>query len=39
MSEIIIDGEAISVDISDLEYKRFSKKCLIHEYNVVSVLG
>ena len=35
MSEIIIDGEAISVDISDLEYKRFSKKSLIHEYNVV----
>jgi len=35
MSEILIDGEAISVDISELNYNRFSEKRLIHEYNVV----
>ena len=35
MSEIIIDGEAKSIDVSELEYKRFSEKRLIHEYNVV----
>ena len=35
MSEIIIDGRSISVDISDLDYNRFSEKRLIHEYNIV----
>lgn len=35
MSEIIIDGGSISVDISDLDYNRFSEKRLIHEYNIV----
>jgi len=35
MSEIILDGEAATVDISMLNLARFSENRLIHEYNVV----
>ena len=35
MAEILIDGEATTVDISKLDYKRFAEKRLIPEYNVV----
>ena len=35
MAEIIIDGEATTVDISMLDYNRFAEKRLIQEYNVV----
>ena len=35
MSEILIDGEAVSVDISKLDYNRFSEKRLVYEYNVI----
>jgi sarcosine oxidase subunit beta len=35
MSEIILDGEATTVDISMLDLGRFTEGRLIHEYNVV----
>jgi sarcosine oxidase subunit beta len=35
MSEIILDGVASSMDISMLDYARFSEGRLIHEHNVV----
>jgi sarcosine oxidase, subunit beta len=35
MSEIILDGQAITMDISMLDLARFSEGRLIHEYNVV----
>lgn len=35
MSEIILDGEARSVDVSMLDLGRFEEDRLIHEYNVV----
>jgi sarcosine oxidase subunit beta len=35
MSEIIIDGEPSSVDVSTLDLARFNENRLIHEYNVV----
>lgn len=35
MSEIILDGEATTLDISMLDLARFSEGRLIHEYNVV----
>ena len=35
MSEIILDGKSKSVDISMLDYDRFSEKRLISEYNIV----
>jgi len=35
MSEIILDGKAITLDISMLDLARFSENRLIHEYNVV----
>ena len=35
MSEIILDGEARTMDISMLDLARFSEGRLIHEYNVV----
>ncbi len=35
MSEIVIDGDAYTVDISMLDYNRFSENRLITEYNVV----
>jgi sarcosine oxidase subunit beta len=35
MAEIILDGQASSMDISMLDYARFSEGRLIHEYNVV----
>lgn len=35
MSEIIIDGNASSLDVSTLHYSRFEKGRLIKEYNVV----
>lgn len=35
MAEILIDGEATTVDISKLDYNRFAEKRLIPEYNVV----
>ena len=35
MAEILIDGDASSVDISMLDYNRFSENRLITEYNVV----
>jgi sarcosine oxidase subunit beta len=35
MSEIILGGKAITVDISMLDLERFSENRLIHEYNVV----
>ena len=35
MAEILIDGEAYTVDISKLDYNRFSENRLIKEYNVV----
>ena len=35
MSEILIDGDASTVDIRMLDYNRFSENRLITEYNVV----
>ncbi|NJD60909.1 MAG: FAD-binding oxidoreductase [Anaerolineales bacterium] len=35
MAEVILDGQALSMDISMLDYARFSEGRLIHEYNVV----
>ena len=35
MAEILIDGEATTVDISKLDYNRSAEKRLIPEYNVV----
>ena len=35
MAEILIDGDASTVDISTLDYNRFSENRLISEYNVV----
>jgi sarcosine oxidase subunit beta len=35
MAEIILDGEASSVDVSMLDLARFEEGRLIHEYNVV----
>ena len=35
MSEIILDGEAKSVDIARLDLARFAEGRLIQEYNVV----
>ena len=35
MAEIILDGQAHSVDISMLDLARFEEGRLIHEYNVV----
>jgi sarcosine oxidase subunit beta len=35
MSEIILDGQATSVDVSMLDLARFEEERLIHEYNVV----
>lgn len=35
MSEIILDGQAKTVDVSMLDLARFAEKRLIHEYNVV----
>jgi sarcosine oxidase subunit beta len=35
MSEIILDGKAVSVDISKLDLNRFQEGRLIREYNVV----
>ena len=35
MSEIILDGQATTLDISSLEYSRFAEGRLIREYNVV----
>jgi sarcosine oxidase subunit beta len=35
MSEIILDGKAITVDVSMLDLARFAENRLIHEYNVV----
>ena len=35
MSEIILDGQATSLDISTLDYARFDEGRLIQEYNVI----
>jgi len=35
MSEIILDGQASTLDISGLDLARFNENRLIHEYNVV----
>ena len=35
MSEILIDGDASTVDIRMLDYNRFSENRLITEYNIV----
>jgi sarcosine oxidase subunit beta len=35
MSEIILDGKATTLDISQLDYTRFAEGRLIREYNVV----
>jgi sarcosine oxidase subunit beta len=35
MAEIILDGKAHTVDVSQLDLARFSENRLIHEYNVV----
>jgi sarcosine oxidase, subunit beta len=35
LSEIILDGQATSLDISSLEYQRFRAGRLIQEYNVI----
>jgi len=35
MSEIIVDGEASTLDVSSLDLARFHENRLIHEYNVV----
>jgi sarcosine oxidase subunit beta len=35
MSEIIVEGEADSLDISSLDYQRFSEGRLVREYNVI----
>ncbi len=35
MAEIILDGQASTVDVSMLDYARFGEGRLIHEYNVV----
>ena len=35
MAEIILDGHAISMDISMLDFARFTEGRLIREYNVV----
>ena len=35
MAEILIDGEATTVDVSMLDYNRFTERRLIQEYNVV----
>ena len=35
MSEIILDGQAASLDISTLDYARFDEGRLIQEYNVI----
>jgi sarcosine oxidase subunit beta len=35
MSEIILDGNASTVDISSLDLARFEENRLVHEYNVV----
>jgi len=35
MSEIIIDGKSITLDISMLDLSRFEESRMVHEYNVV----
>jgi hypothetical protein len=35
MSEIILDGKAITVDVSMLDLSRFAEDRLIQEYNVI----
>jgi hypothetical protein len=35
MSEILLDGQARTVDVSMLDLARFEEGRLIHEYNVV----
>ncbi len=35
MSEIILDGESRTIDVSSLNVARFETNKLIHEYNVV----
>jgi sarcosine oxidase subunit beta len=35
MAEMILDGHASSLDISMLDYQRFSEDRLIQEYNVI----
>jgi sarcosine oxidase, subunit beta len=35
MAEIILDGQATTLDVSTLEFSRFAEGRLIHEYNVV----
>lgn len=35
LAEIILDGEAVTLDISSLDYARFEEGRLIREYNVV----
>jgi hypothetical protein len=35
VSEIILDGRAHSLDISELAYERFAQGRLISEYNVI----
>ena len=35
MAEILIDGDATTIDVSMLDYNRFAEKRLIPEYNVV----
>lgn len=35
MSEIVLDGQAVTVDVSALDLARFGAGRLIHEYNVV----
>ena len=35
MAEILIYGEATTIDVSMLDYNRFTEKRLIPEYNVV----
>ena len=35
MSEIILDGQATTLDISQLDYARFAEDRLIREYNVI----
>jgi sarcosine oxidase subunit beta len=35
LAEIILDGRAHTLDISSLDYSRFSQTALTHEYNVI----
>jgi sarcosine oxidase subunit beta len=35
MTEILLGGSSISVDVSSLDLARFTEGRLIHEYNVV----